>query len=286
MVCYTEIMKPTHPLIRGAGYLGTLISQHYSGSTLLDYPNIDITSLDSIENALAEHNPDMVINCAAWTNTGTAEMPENRSKVFALNVEGPALLSMSARSRGIPLVHFSTGMMFDGAGPSGEGWSETDLPVPTGYYAQTKYWADNLILPTATQDKTLIFRIHTPISRHASDRNFLNRLLKFEKAVNIPTSVTVVEDLLATMDVLLEKEMWGLYNGVNQGTMSAQDLAMALYKAGLRETEPLPLTREELNAMPGAHQTFPILNTQKLAAAGCALPAASESVEAAVSNFS
>lgn len=278
-------MTPTNPLIIGGGYLGTLITNHYKGSTLLDFPDINITDLASIESAVATHTPDLIVNCAAWTNTGAAELPENRSKVFALNVEGPALLSMISRQHSIPLVHFSTGMMFDGANSSAEGWSETDVPVPTGYYAQTKYWADNLMLPTLEQAKTIIFRIHTPISRHSSDRNFLNRLLKFEKAINIPTSLTVVEDLLVSLDRLLAEEKWGLYNGVNEGTMSAYDLAMALYKAGHRESEPLPLTREELDAMPGAHQTFPILSTKKLAAAECGLPDVTESVEAAVSNF-
>lgn len=269
-------------LIIGGGYLATVIQKTIPGSVIIDFPSIDITSIASVTQNFELHKPDLVINAAAYTNTAEAELPENMGKVFALNVQGPANIAYVAKKMQIPWVHFSTGMFFDGD----EVVSEEIVPNPEGYYAWTKAWADALLIPRAQEAKTLILRIHLPISALSHPRNFLNRMMKFDKAVDVDSSITVVEDLIAAMQYLIAHNRYGLYNAVNTGYTSSFAIAEALNKNGLRTTLPTKMTRNELDAMGGAKQVFPKLSTDKLAKTGFTMPSIQEALERSIKNFS
>ncbi len=264
------------PLVLGGGYLGSLIAARY-GVIAHGSDALDITFADSVRALLEKERPSLIINTAAYTNTNEAEKPENREIVQAVNVQGPLHIAEAAGELGIPWVHFSTGMMFDGTRPDGDGWTESDTPIPTGYYAQTKAEADALLEPLAEKNRILILRIHTPLAAASHPRNFLNRLCKFDRAIDVPSSVTIVEDMLEAMDTLLQSQCYGICNAVNPGIISAFRITQLLQEAGLigPEKNLTPLTREELDAMTkaggGAHQTFPILSVKKLTDQGIRL---------------
>jgi dTDP-4-dehydrorhamnose reductase len=284
-------MITDHVLIIGGGYLATRLHEYFIGGghtvALLDYPSIDITDLESLHRVISRERPTLIINAAAHTDTAAAEKSENQAKVFALNVAGPITISQVARQHSIRWVHFSTGMMFDGPGPDGQGFRETDTPEPTNYYSWTKAWADGALTPFLERDRILIMRIHTPISRFSHPRNFLDRMQRFDKAINVESSVTIVEDMLNALDHLLATEQYGLFNVVNPGSISAYDIALLMQKQGLipADKQLVPMTRTELDALGGAHQTFPILNTDKLLASGLDLPPISEAVMASIQAF-
>ena len=279
-------------LIIGGGYLSTVLSAYYSQHghevVILDFPDIDITNITSVKQAFENQKPNLVINAAAFTDTNAAELPENQGKVYAINVQGPANIAYISRQHATPWIQFSTAMMFDGE----KAWSEQDTPNPTNYYSWTKAWADAQLEPYAEQDSIYILRIHTPLAALSHQRNFMNRLQKFDKAIDIPTSVTVVEDLCSIIDQLLAKQApGGIYHAVNPGIISAYRIAQIMQKHGLIEHEKIvsPLSREELDAMTkdkgGAHQTFPILSTRKLAQLEITVPSAEDAVERTVTTF-
>ena len=269
-------------MIIGGGYLASVIMRRFPDAVTLDFPTLDITSPASIEAAIEAHKPELIINTAAFTNTAQADLSEKRDAVFHLNVFGPANLALAARSHGIPWVHFSTGMFFDGDN-GGAGWSETDIPNPDGYYAWTKAWADGMLLPFTT-DGIYLLRIHLPISQLNQERNFINRLIRFPKLVDITSSVTVLEDMLDALDHLVMTKQPGLYNVVNNGVISSFAIAEQLHKQGLRETAPEILTLDELNSM-GATQRFPMLSTDKLRQASFVMPEIQQAVERCIANF-
>jgi len=279
-------------LIIGSGYLGTVLGTHFrtKGEMIMaGSQEIDITDLASVQSLIEHHQPTLIINTAAFTNTNAAELPENRGKVYAVNVQGPANIAYVARKLAIPWVQLSTGMMFDGIEG---GWDESALPNPTNYYSWTKFWADAQLAPLAPNDHCYILRIHTPLSATSHPRNFMNRLQKFERAIDVPSSVTIVEDLCFTIDQLLQKNApGGIYNVVNPGIISAFTIAQLMQAAGLIAPEKnlSALTREELDLMTktngGAHQTFPILKTDKLVTLGIILPNAETAVRTTINNF-
>ena len=76
---------------------------------------IDITSLSCIE-AIEDIHPDAIIHCAAWTAVDAAEDPENRDKVYAVNVTGTKNLVEAARKINCRFLYLSTDYVFNGQG--------------------------------------------------------------------------------------------------------------------------------------------------------------------------
>ena len=93
---------------------------------------LDICEARSIERALSQIEPSIVINSAAYTAVDKAETDEERA--FALNRDGARLLAEAAARRGIPIIHISTDYVFDGrkAAP----YVEDDPPAPVTVFGR------------------------------------------------------------------------------------------------------------------------------------------------------
>ncbi len=76
---------------------------------------IDITSLSCIEE-IVRIAPEAIIHCAAWTAVDAAEDPENKEKVYAVNVIGTQNLVEAARQLDCKFLYLSTDYVFDGQG--------------------------------------------------------------------------------------------------------------------------------------------------------------------------
>lgn len=72
----------------------------------------DITKPLQIKDCLHTHQPDYVVNCAAYTKVDLAE--DEPEQAFAVNATGVKYLAESCRYFGIPLIHISTDYVFDG----------------------------------------------------------------------------------------------------------------------------------------------------------------------------
>ena len=95
---------------------------------------LDICEARSIERALSQIEPSIVINSAAYTAVDKAETDAERA--FALNRDGARLLAEAAARRGIPIIHLSTDYVYDGR--KSEPYLEDDAPEPTTVYGRSK----------------------------------------------------------------------------------------------------------------------------------------------------
>jgi dTDP-4-dehydrorhamnose reductase len=100
----------------------------------LDYPEIDISDLASIDACFDSTKIELMINTAAYTAVDRAESEPEAA--FAVNREGPAHLADRCRKRGIPLVHVSTDYVFEGSKPGA--YIEEDPVAPLGVYGESK----------------------------------------------------------------------------------------------------------------------------------------------------
>ena len=121
--------------------------------TCVDFPDIDLTSGDSIRRWVRETRPKIVINAAAYTAVDKAESEPD--KAMKINGVAPGILAEEAMKLGALLVHYSTDYVFDGA--KIEPYVETDAPNPLGAYGQTKLAGDEAV--RAVGGAHLIFRL-------------------------------------------------------------------------------------------------------------------------------
>jgi dTDP-4-dehydrorhamnose reductase len=129
-------------LVGNKGMLGSSLSKYIPSmpegrsATLLgcDLPEIDITDPASVEVVLGREKPDVIVNCAAYTNVDGAE--KDSDIAFRVNAAGPENLAHSAVRHRATLVHISTDFIFDGA--KQDPYREDDAPNPLCVYAKSK----------------------------------------------------------------------------------------------------------------------------------------------------
>ena len=96
---------------------------------------LDITDLQAVRSAVAEHGVQAIVNCAAYTNVDAAESNEDLAQ--KLNAEAPENLAKAMAEVGGLLVHVSTDYVF-GAEPYNTPCREDQTGTPTGVYGLTK----------------------------------------------------------------------------------------------------------------------------------------------------
>ncbi len=100
---------------------------------------LDLTDVAAVRRAFHDEQPQLVIHCAALTHTPTCE--KNPALARKVNVEMVAMLAELAAD--IPLIFFSTDLVFDGRVGN---YDETAPVSPLGVYGETKFAAEKIVL--------------------------------------------------------------------------------------------------------------------------------------------
>lgn len=197
-------------------------------------PALDICELPTIERALNEHTPDVVINSAAYTAVDQAETDETAA--FALNATGPGFLAAAAARRGVAVIHVSTDYVFDGAKPSP--YVETDATAPLNAYGRTKLAGEHAV--AAANPRHVILRtawVHSPWGK-----NFVKTMLRLGAERD---HVRVVDDQVGspTYAPHLAESILEIASRIGRGELGSNDFGL-YHAAGSGETSWCGLARE------------------------------------------
>ena len=96
----------------------------------------DVTREPARRGAITDAKPQVIVNCAAYTNVDGAE--NEREKAFLINAEAPGIIGRAAKRSGggALVVHYSTDYVFDGRGH--RPYREDDATGPLGAYGESK----------------------------------------------------------------------------------------------------------------------------------------------------
>ncbi len=264
-------------LILGKGQIGQAYKEFFTAKNIESEiaEGVDIRKLDEVKNAITTLHADIVINTAAKTNLDWCEM--NQLECFDTNTLGADTVGKACQELGVYLVHVSTGCIQASSTPE-EAHKETDPPTPTSFYSWTKYWADEMLMLRHNRDglKVLIVRPRQPVSAIASPRNAFTKMLTYNKFIDTPNSLTVVEDLLDVTAQLIEKNATGIYNVANPGVMSPYKVALLLKELVKPDLEVNIISKDELNSMTYAKRIDSVLDTSKLESLGITLKPAEQ----------
>ncbi|MBA3525405.1 MAG: SDR family oxidoreductase, partial [Sphingomonas sp.] len=187
--------------------------------------DLDITSEESIAAAIERHKPWAVINTAGFVRVDEAEA--NYAECFESNVTGPELLGKACKLHGIPLVTFSSDLVFDGQ--LGRSYVEPDEPAPVCGYGRSKAEVEARLMEI--DPDSLIVRTSAffgPWDRHNFVYNTVFALRRGEVVTASDKTVvspTYVPDLVhSALDLLLDEEK-GVWHLTNQGAVSWHVLA-------------------------------------------------------------
>lgn len=119
----------------------------------VDRSECDITSFESVIQCLALHEPDILLNCAAYTAVDDAE-GIGMKMCYEVNALGVHNLARATSAFGTEFITISTDYVFDGE--KSEGYLPSDECSPIGAYGMSKYLGEKLAL--SENPRTIIVR--------------------------------------------------------------------------------------------------------------------------------
>lgn len=183
-------------LLTGAlGQLGRAIQREYGDSVEFirtdmveadGVKKLDISSQAALDEVMNAEKPDVIINCAAFTNVDGCEKEED--KAFVANAIGPRNLAIASNKYGAKLIHVSTDYVFNGNAT--KPLIETDTPDPVSAYGRTKLAGENFV-----RDFSDRFFILRTAWLYGEGHNFVKTMLKLSETHD---TVSVVKDQLGT----------------------------------------------------------------------------------------
>jgi len=243
---------------------------------------LDITDALSVDNAVKEHGPRLIVNCGAYTKVDLAE--SERERAFAVNRDGAANLAAAAKENGAALVHISTDFVFDGATPAPYG--EDSATNPLSVYGESKLKGEQEIRKRLDEH----YIIRTSWLYGSAGANFVKTMIRLAseretlRVVYDQTGTpTWTADLAAAVVRVVEsfesgEKAYGLYHYSNEGVASWYDLAVSAVEeaAGLgvnlkcSSIEPI---RSSEYPTPAVRPAYSVLDKKKIKSAfGLVIP--------------
>lgn len=177
-------------LVTGAtGQLGQAMQDIHGTYSSLDFifadrGTLDITDEEWLSHYLDVHQPDVIINTAAYTAVDKAE--NDKETAFLVNEKGVAHIALACKARNIQLLHISTDYVFDGTATAP--YQETDPVNPQTVYGKSKL-AGERILQEISPAEYYIIRTSWLYSKNG--HNFYNTMLRLAREGK---EISVVDD--------------------------------------------------------------------------------------------
>jgi 3,5-epimerase/4-reductase len=211
-------------LIIGNGFIGGRCAKKWDNVILFDKM---IEGVADILQLLDQHKPDVVLNAAGIVGKPNVDWCETHQvETWRGNTILPLQIAEACKQHGIYMLHIGTGCIFYGEAPHGKPWKEDDLANPLAVYTRCKYAAD---LVLSTLDNVGIARIRMPIDSIPHPANLIDKLVAFDKVVDVENSVTVVEDMIDVFYSLLEEQAPGIFHVTNPGSIKHMEI-LSMYK--------------------------------------------------------
>ena len=210
----------------------------------------DITNYSAVHSAIESASPAFIINAAAYTDVDGAEA--ERDLAFKVNFEGVQNLANVAVSETIPLIHYSTDYVFDGANKAG--YDESAIAGPAlSAYGESKLAGEESLRKINPQ----YYLLRTAWLYGTQGQNFVETMLQLSQERDELSVVndqfgnpTSAYDVAQATRTLLDREKSyepGVYHLVNQGTTSWYEFAREIFKRA----------RVKVNLQPISSADFP-----------------------------
>ena len=232
----------------------------------LSRAELDITDSAGVKSVFQQYQPDLVINCGAYTGVDKAE--SEKEKAFAVNGNGPANIAGAAADIQARLIHISTDFVFDGT--KSQPYLPEDNPKPVSVYGASKLQGEQSVM-AETAKKALILRTGWLYSSHGS--NFVKTMLKL---MTTRDEISVVTDQVGTptwsrdfakaiYNFSGRPDVQGIYHWTDAGIAGWYDFAVAIQEEAfqlglLKNIVPIKPIRTEDFPTPAKRPPYSVLD--------------------------
>lgn len=181
------VYQPKLLVTGGNGQLACAMATHPQANSFqlifCSHKELDISHPDAVQRLLSHHQPDVVINTAAYTKVDQAEYEQEQA--MQTNYQGAKALAIACKRQCIPLIHLSTDYVFDGV--ANIAYTENHAAHPLQVYGYSKYLGEKAIQEHG--DNFIILRVSGIFSEYGM--NFVKTMFRL---LQKKTSLKVVAD--------------------------------------------------------------------------------------------
>jgi dTDP-4-dehydrorhamnose reductase len=222
---------------------------------------LDVGDSGAVWRTFAREQPDVVVNCAAYTDVDGSE--DNYDAAWRVNVEGARFVALGAAEVGASVVYPSTDYVFDGL--KGEPYVESDATRPLSVYGQTKAAGE---AETAEANKHY-FIVRSSWLFGTAGRNFVETMLTLgheqgdvvvvRDQVGCPTYTAHLADALVR---LVGTNAFGIHHIAGGGECSWYEFAEEIFRQTALEVRMMSMTTSELSR-PAPRPPYSVLATER-----------------------
>lgn len=241
-------------IVTGAkGQLGRDLVRLLSGEVIgVGHNELDITDFDAVQRFVKQHQPNFVINAAAYNKVDQAE--DEPDIAYSANALGPRNLAMACESVGATLVHVSTDYVFGRDVIRLTPFTEIDAPAPASAYGVSKLAGEHFA--QANCRRHFVVRtcgVYGHAARDGAGKgNFVETMIKLGEKLGklsvindqfcTPTSSS---DLANAIISLLKTSEYGLYHFTNDGRTTWYDFACEIFALQRMKVKVQPIPTSE-----------------------------------------
>jgi dTDP-4-dehydrorhamnose reductase len=210
----------------------------------IDYDELDITNFTEVISFIGFYKPDVIINCAAYTNVDGCE--NDKDAAFKVNAIGPRNLAIASEKFGIKLLHVSTDYVFNGEGTVP--FKEYDIPQPVSVYGKTKLLGEQYVRENCSH----YYIVRTAWLYGEWGKNFVYTIMKSAKenghlfiVSDQRGNPTYAEDLAYHILKIILTNEYGIYHCTGTGECSWYDFALKIIEYSRIEATVFPCTTDE-----------------------------------------
>jgi len=282
-------------LFGGNGYIGSeFVNQLQSISNVKlirlpsRRPDGSGYSFKELDGLIKKAKPFILINCAAYVGGNSIiNCEDHKDQTIQSNVIFPQMLGEICKERNITFGHVSSGCVFNGY-PSG-GYEEDDVRNMTfntkcSFYTGTKAMAEDCL---NNVERKYIWRIRLPFDEINHPRNYLAKLIQFDRLVVSANSISNRKELVtACIECIMKSVPFGIYHVTNPGAIRTDEI-VSMIRNILKIDKDFQYFEsieafDKLSTIPRSNT---ILNMEKLGRAGIVMTPVHESVEKSLKKW-
>jgi dTDP-4-dehydrorhamnose reductase len=276
-------------LLGGSGYVGqayqALLTRRQIPYRSLRRADCDATNPSTLRAALLRDRPEFLINAAGYTGRPNVDACEvHRTECVLGNAVLPGVVADACAAAGVPWGHVSSGCIFSGSGPGGDGFTEQDPPNFTfrsrvcSFYSGTKALGEEVL---AGRPDLYVWRLRIPFNEIDHPRNYLTKLMRYPRLLDATNSISQLDEFCAATLACWERRVpFGTYHVTNPGSITTREIVELLRCRGLGPREYRFFTDEQefMQLAAKTPRSNCLLDSSKLASTGILLTEVHEAV--------
>jgi dTDP-4-dehydrorhamnose reductase len=283
-------------LLGASGYVGTSFRNLFLKNGIehlsISRRNVNYYDKDQLHLLIKTTSPQFLINAAGYTGKPNVDACEiYKAECVRGNILLPGILKETCQEHKLPWGHVSSGCIYTGNTPDGDGFTEKDQPNfcfrtnNCSFYSGCKALGEECLTDA---DSNYIWRLRIPFNNIDSSRNYLSKLLRYDRLLNAANSISHLDEFTAACyQSFKQKIPFGIYNMTNPGAITTEG-AVALIKKTLKPNREFRFFFDEREFMQLAANTPRsncVLNSSKLLSCGIHMSHSYDAIEKSLMNW-